>query len=206
MRRRIDGEAHRLESIVDGMRTRTILNGWLKDRAVSSLGLDVVKVDQQLRSGDIRNVKHYTRKESFIGLDDEGRWAMAYAIRSSRGAFIRSLRDEICAAAVVSPLNVSIVTITRESMFSSEKMDEEFALRLFNGWEDHVNEDFTGDISVIIDMEDSTQEDVDRMIAWLKTVGAWKLFGTIDGPSASYRVRAGRSTISRYPNQNAGGR
>jgi hypothetical protein len=204
MRRIINDESDKIQSVVDGMRTRTILNGWLKDRAVSSLGLDVVKVDRQLRSVDIRNVKHYTRKDSFNNLDNEGRWAMSYAIRSSRGAFIRNLRDEICAAAVVSPVNVDIVTITRETMFSDEEMDEDFALRLFNGWEDHVNEDFTGDISVIIDMEDSTQEDVDRMIAWLKTVGAWKLFGIVDGPSASYKVRAGRSTISRYPNQIGG--
>lgn len=188
-----------MQAVIDGMRTRPVMNGWLKKRAISHLNLDEDKLRSVKRS-DLRNVKHYTRKSTFMDITPEERWLMAYTLRSARNdSFKNELKREICEAAYVDPRGVDIITVTRESMFPNAVMDDSYATSRFDGWEDYVQPGFTGDITVIIDMEDSTRDDVSKMISWLKTVGAWKLFSTVEGPTASYAVHEHRATKIGYP-------
>jgi hypothetical protein len=196
MRRRVaDGES-KIDAIANGLRTRPAANGWIIQRAVDKLHMDRTRIDNAAHVA--RDVKHYTRKDTFLHLSNEERWMMAETIRRSFGAFPIRLKNEICAAAGVDESTVSIQTVTTESMFEDERLDEEYTLHVFDHWEDHVNPSFTGDISVIIDMESSSQNDVDLMRTWLKDTGVWRIFSVVDGPSASYVMHGKRCTITSY--------
>jgi hypothetical protein len=195
--RRTFNDENKVQSVVDGLKIRPIANGWLKSRAVDRLALSEDAIDAY--SVQARNVKTYTMKSTYEDITPERRWAMASTIRRSPGPFVARLGRELAAAAFLEkPAAMRVETITTEDMFTDEDEDEAFALHYDEGWEDRVNDKFTGEISVIIDMEDSPQSDVDLMVRWLKDTGAYKLFDTVDGPKASYRVHRVRSTVSEY--------
>ena len=187
-------------AVVDGIRTRPLAAGWLQKRAADRLGFRKSVLEAALSSDAIKNVKTYTRRQTFDRMTPELRWAMALTIRRSSGAFVNRLRNELAAAACLSSLNLMrIETVTTEDLFDDADEDEIFALHRDEGWRQRVSTGFTGDLKVIIDMEDSVQDDVDLMIDWIRDVGAWRLFGSVDGPTAWYEIGGGSVARSPYP-------
>lgn len=143
-----------------GIRRKQSKAHWIQRIASKRLGLSyqgLLRWDGILkgrRSSEV--LKRSMQKSKF---PKELRWAIAYRIRYGNATFDRGLAKSLALSAGVPIEDVSVYTVTTEDMFKDEATEDAW-MRSSSptvSWE--PNEDFTGNIDVIVDMEDSVFDD-----------------------------------------------
>lgn len=182
LRRLVDDEAVNCATIADGCRVRQLYGDWLMDRAADRLGYDKALMKRTER--DLMNAgpDQLVSMSTDSDLVPEVRWALAEKIRKNKTVGLNAVADALCRAAGMDrPDGMLVVTATTENMFDDPEDDIKYVIKRWSDWKSSVSESFTGNLDVIIDLEDVLDEEPAAiMTKWLESSGAARVFNVMD--------------------------
>lgn len=152
------------------------------NRAADRLGYDRALMKKTER--DLMNVgpDQLVSMSTDSDLVPEVRWALAEKIRKNKTVGLNAVADALCRVAGVDrPDGMLVVTATTEDMFDDPEDDIKYVIKRWSDWKSAVSESFTGNLDVIIDLEDVLDEEPATIMAkWLESSGAARVFNVMD--------------------------
>lgn len=187
--------------VMGAVRTMQSQDHWLQHRAADKLDLDykgLLRLDRSLagKKPDVILSRAQARD-----LTPARRWAIAYKIRKANMVWAGKLADRLKEAALVDPeADVSLSTVCREEMVDDVEIEREWArvTTAHREWKGLLDS-FTGDLAVIVEMEGCSELNVKRMVRWLESTGAARVFDEVDGPWSRWLWTDGGWIEEEYP-------
>ena len=169
--------------VLGAVRTMQLQDHWLQRRAAECLGFNyrsLLKRDKSLSGKKPVEVLAQAQDKKLTPMQ---RWCLAYKIRKANMIWAGKLVDRMKAEALVDPeAEVGLSTVCKEEMVADVEVEREWArVPMAKRELKDVLDSFTGDLTVIVEMEDCSDLDVKRMVKWLADTGAARVFDEVDG-------------------------
>ena len=187
--------------VIGAVRTMQSRDHWLQHRAADKLGFDykgLLRIDRSLSN---KRPDAIVARAQAADLTPARRWCLAYKIRKANMVWAGKLVDRLKEEALVAPgADVILSTVCTEEMVDDVEIEREWSRATVSTRElKGLNEDFTGDLDVIVDMESCTKSNVERMLSWLESTGACRVFNEVDGPWSRWLWSDDGWTEETYP-------
>lgn len=187
--------------VLGAVRTMQLKDHWLQRRAAECLGFSyrsLLKLDRSLSGKKPVDVLAQAQDKKLTPMK---RWGIAYKIRKANTIWAGKLVDKMKAEALVDPdAEVGLSTVCKEEMVADVEVEREWArVPMAKREFKNVLDSFTGDLTVIVEMEDCSDLDVKRMIKWLADTGAARVFDEVDGHWSRWLWTGDRWVEDEYP-------
>ena len=169
--------------VLGAVRTMQLQDHWLQRRAAERLGFNYRSLLKRDKSLSGKNPVEVLAQAQDKRLTPMQRWCLAYKIRKANMIWAGKLVDKMKAEALVDPeAEVGLSTVCKEEMVADVEVEREWArVPMAKRELKDVLDSFTGDLTVIVEMEDCSDLDVRRMTKWLADTGAARVFDEVDG-------------------------